>query len=289
MNKMNVVAAVVGDEASARQQLLDEAVDIFYCDLASISSFVQFQKDFPKKALVLLLTDEIEKHFADLLNYSQVKYIVSCAGFDDGTCQRAFIASSNKIRESHFFGFDKYFVDEPPNLTLKVCDSRQRHDLKDQMMEELKNSGVRSSIADRMYTVAEELLMNAIYDAPVDENGQSLYNHKSRKEEVHLSVPHQSEFNIVVSKKMAGVSVVDPFGALPSDLIVKYLKSCYEGTAGSMNQNKGGAGRGLHQIIENSDVTIFNVSPQKKTEVICLFSLERPGTLPPPTFHYFRE
>jgi hypothetical protein len=85
-----------------------------------------------------------------------------------------------------------------------------------------------------------------------------------------------------------GLSVEDPFGALNRETILKYLKSCYDGFAGSMNQNKGGAGRGLHQIIENTDITVFNVKKNVRTEVICLFNLEPAKDREQiPTFHYF--
>ena len=39
---------------------------------------------------------------------------------------------------------------------------------------------------------------------------------------------------------------------------------------------KGGAGRGLKMMIDNSDLTIFNIHKGKQTEVISLFNLE-PG------------
>lgn len=289
LKKAQLDSVAVSSVTAAFDQLRSGDFDIFYCDLASISHFTTFHKDFPDVSLVLLLTEEIEQHYSELLNYSYVHFIVSCAGFDEGTCYRAFAVSSKKIRSKKYFGYHLYFDGQEVVSTAKVQDSRQRHDLKDQMMSAIKNLGVRASVADRMYTVAEELLMNAIYDAPVGADGQAIYNHMSRKEEVKLDSAHQSNFTFIVGEKLAGVSVEDPFGALPTDLIVKYLKSCYEGKAGSLNAQKGGAGRGLHQIIENSDVTIFNVSPQCKTEVIYLFSLEKAGALPPPTFHYYRN
>ncbi|MNL35107.1 hypothetical protein D3C87_1571190 [compost metagenome] len=83
------------------------------------------------------------------------------------------------------------------------------------------------------------------------------------------------------------VSVSDPFGALTKDLIIDYLLSCYTGKAGEMNTNKGGAGRGLHQIIENSDLTIFNVKMGVRTEVISLFNLDGQKREAQPSFHYF--
>jgi hypothetical protein len=54
-----------------------------------------------------------------------------------------------------------------------------------------------------------------------------------------------------------------------------------------LNTQKGGAGRGLHQIIENSDLTIFNVKKGIRTEVICLFNIDGQKREAQPSFHYF--
>lgn len=70
-------------------------------------------------------------------------------------------------------------------------------------------------------------------------------------------------------------------------MIVNYLLSCYNGQAGSLNENKGGAGRGLHQIIENAEITIFNVKKGVRSEVICLFNIDGQKKEAQPSFHYF--
>lgn len=86
---------------------------------------------------------------------------------------------------------------------------------------------------------------------------------------------------------MIAISVEDPFGALTKEVIISYLERCYYGSAGIMNANKGGAGRGLHQIIEKSDLTIFNVKKGIKTEVISIFNLETSRKDHKLYFHYF--
>ncbi len=97
------------------------------------------------------------------------------------------------------------------------------------------------------------------YDAPVDSQGHAVFNHISRKEEVQLDTHQQSHLRYASDGVLLAVAVKDPFGSLSKDIIVDYLLTCYNGQAGSLNTNKGGAGRGLHQIIENADLTVFNV------------------------------
>jgi hypothetical protein len=155
-----------------------------------------------------------------------------------------------------------------------ILHSKQREELKGTMTEHFRRFGIRSSILGRMNTVVEEMLMNAIYDAPVDSYGKSLFNHMSRKEEILLDSYQQSQLRYACDGVHLAVAVEDNFGALTKEIIINYLKSCYEGRAGTLNEGKGGAGRGLHQIVENADLTVFNVKSGIRSEVICIFNLE---------------
>ena len=118
--------------------------------------------------------------------------------------------------------------------------------------------------------------MNAIYDAPTDKDGKSLYNHIERTQELILKPEEQGLVRFATDGMLIAVSVQDPFGSLKGSTILKYLDANYSGTAGDINakEGKGGAGRGLHQIVENSDLVVFNVDPGKKTEAIALFNVE---------------
>jgi hypothetical protein len=53
--------------------------------------------------------------------------------------------------------------------------------------------------------------------------------------------------------------------------------------------NKGGAGLGLYQLISKSDLVIFNVEADKKTEVIALFNTDPKLAKihKTPSFHFF--
>jgi hypothetical protein len=157
----------------------------------------------------------------------------------------------------------------------------------EKMEEHFKSFGVRSTFLERVHTVAEEMLMNAIYDAPVDNNGASLYNHLSRSEEINLSEDNAAILRYGTDGVLLAVSVTDPFGTLTKDVLQSYLQKNHLGE-GTESEEKGGAGKGLHMIISNSDFVVFNVRAKQKTEVICFFQLEKnKDEEPQPTFHLF--
>lgn len=187
---------------------------------------------------------------------------------------RHLIVAATKILSEDYFGLEKYLSWGVDVNSIHITGSLQRQEALNQMDNDLQNMGIRSSHRDVLRLVAEELLMNAIYDAPVDASGKSLFNQLSRQVQVELEPSQYARLRYATDGMNLAVSVEDPFGGLKASTLFKYLKSCYGGQAGSLNADKGGAGRGLHQIVENSDLLVVNLRPGKKTEIIAVISLE---------------
>ena len=221
-------------------------------------------------------------------------------GYDSIICDGLFAEESwpllaellKDISTERFQSLD-HLLQSPGNTeVVDVTSAKSRHDLKNNMVDYLKSQKVRSTITDRCFLVAEEMLMNAIYDAPTDPStGGSLYNHLSRKDDIQLVPLQYSRLEYGSKGKIVAVAVTDPFGALTRETLIDYLESCYTGNAGVINERsgKGGAGRGLHQIVENSDLTVFQVKRGRKTRVVSYFwQKENPfGENPQLSFTYF--
>jgi hypothetical protein len=155
----------------------------------------------------------------------------------------------------------------------KIQKSTERQMLNDEMRQHFSKLGVRGSVLDSVGVVLEELLMNAIYDAPMDAAGNSLYNKLPRTTAVDLKPNEQGVLRYALDGTLLAISVEDPFGGLTAKTIINYLDSCYSGKEGTMQADKGGAGRGLHQIVENSMFVVFNVQPRRRTEIIAFFDI----------------
>ncbi|MFN8791837.1 MAG: hypothetical protein ACK5Y2_10330 [Bdellovibrionales bacterium] len=201
--------------------------------------------------------------------------------FDSFLCEGLFARDSwdllaqllKDIAEQDFKSLGELLQNPTHTESVQVKSAKERHDLKDKMVDYLKTQKVRTTITDRCYQVAEEMLMNAIYDAPSDKSGKSLYNHLSRKEDVHLTPEQYSTFEYGTKNQIVAIAVSDPFGGLTRDMLIDYLEANYRGKPDHLNAQtgKGGAGRGLHQIVENSDLTVFQVKKGEKTRVVSYF------------------
>lgn len=237
--------------------------------------------------LVLMTSKKVLENIPILKQLSKIDNVITRDAEDKQLTIKTLLTTLSKLLNDDIFGIEKYLSWGVDIQTKKISSSAERLKLKDEMIEYFKHLGIRKTILEKLFLVTEELLMNAIYDAPTDTHGKSLFNHLSRKTEVVLDSHQQSQLAYGCDGIYLAVAVTDPFGTLSKKIIADYLDSCYQGQAGSLNQGKGGAGRGLHQIIENSDLTVFNVKPGKKTEVISLFFTELTKKEPNPSFHYF--
>lgn len=283
----NVQLDIASTIEEAREYIKTESYNIILCEENCVDFLNESKQQNKVQYPILLTGQDVQGNLEILRTHRFVENIISRDMEDRNTTIRYILQALGKLLGKDFFGVEKYLswgVDVKNRL---VMHSAQREELREEMYAYFKKMGIRSSILDRVNTVSEEMLMNAIYDAPVDAEGKSVFNHISRKEEVKLDTHQQSQLSYACDGVLLAVSVKDPFGALDRSVIVDYLLTCYNGEAGSLNGAKGGAGRGLHQIIENSDLTIFNVKKGVRTEVICLFNVDGQKKVAQPSFHYF--
>jgi hypothetical protein len=134
--------------------------------------------------------------------------------------------------------------------------------------------------APRMYRepieqCVDEMLMNALYDAPVDAQGQRIFSGISTRDRVAL----RSEQSVVVQYAWDGrrfaVAVRDAFGTLDRQTVLAYLHKCLH-AAQPVDRKAGGAGLGLYLMVSSSTAVYFNVLPGIATEALCMFDLGAP-------------
>jgi CRP-like cAMP-binding protein len=243
----------------------------------------------PNVDLVLLTSAAVPDYLPSLKQLSAIPNIVSRNEDDRTFTVKNIMTTVTKLLSRDLFGLEKYMswgVDIQSN---SITSSEHRAKLIDEVDAYFEKLGVRRPNRERMRGVLEEMLMNAIYDAPADKDGKPIYNHMSRSQNIVLKPAEQGLLRWATDGMLMAVSVQDPFGSLKGSTILKYLEHNYAGIgAGVVEEGKGGAGRGLHQIVENSDLVVFNVDPQKKTEVIALFNVEvKEAVNQRPTFHLF--
>ena len=129
-----------------------------------------------------------------------------------------------------------------------------------------RNLGADRREAGVVGSAAHELLMNAIYDAPVDAAGQPLYAF-DRTADVHLTEAQGPRFRLAVGPDAIGLDVTDPFGRLPRTRFFEGVLRGYDSNSEELDTSHGGAGLGLYSLFAGGSVLRAELRPLKQTHV----------------------
>ena len=130
--------------------------------------------------------------------------------------------------------------------------------------------GLPKRIGEMFGELAHELLMNAVYDAPVDGNGRARHAH-DRKTAVVLHPEEAAMLRVGCDGVRLALQVTDPFGRLERSHVFAGLQ---RGLRGQMDTARGGAGLGLTVCANATIALVFDVVPGHKTEVTGVYDLD---------------
>jgi CRP-like cAMP-binding protein len=276
----------------AKQCIKDRSYDVAFLSSDMLSLSESIEKSSPETDLVYIARSEAETGVLDKLNSSSHLSNVLGRREDDRVFfVKNILTTVSKLITKDYFGLEKYLNWGVDVQRASITGSSCRAELIHQMSEYFKSVGLRKRVIESAEFVGEELLMNAIYDAPRDDSGNPKYNHLPRSEEVKLEESERGFFRYACDGVLAALSVEDPFGALDREVILSYLNrgSQPDLDLGTHEAQKGGAGLGLFQVIETADLIVYNVKKGLRTEVIALFNVDlsqskKDGA---PSFHFF--
>lgn len=184
-------------------------------------------------------------------------------------------ATVAKILTGEIFGLDRYLAPNAQKKELKVRSSSQKQAIIDELEEFARAAGCHQLVAQGVAVAGDELLTNAVYNAPVDALGQSRFASWPRTREVTLEPHEEVTFTFGFDGRKLGLSASDPFGSLKPARILDYLAKCFKRGDDQIDQKDGGAGLGLFTLFNMVHHFIINIAPQKRTEAIGLVEVTK--------------
>ena len=124
----------------------------------------------------------------------------------------------------------------------------------------------RSNFLSETGLVLDELLMNAFYNAPVDDFGEKLHSRKPRNENLILD-RGKNEITIFCSENFLAINCRDPFGSLVPGEIIPLMQSGKSRVVRNIPQTRKGAGIGLSLLFRYSDILIFKIQKNSFTDI----------------------
>ena len=242
--------------------------------------------------ITILVTDmPIQQYCAALGDNDLLLLDHVVANFDSDWAASDLAITLQKIIRKDLFGIEKYLSPGTTIQTRTIKGSSARDPINKEVQEWAESCGLGKNIARLAYGISEELLMNAIYDAPVA-GGRTHYEAMDRHAPRELAPEDWPTLRFGVDDRLFAISITDPFGAFLRERWFTYLRKALKRNdlESLIDTKKGGAGLGLFKMLYSSHGVVCNVDPGKATEVIILISFQHPirdFIHTPRSIHYF--
>jgi hypothetical protein len=257
MGRFDLVMACYDEEVRSPPDLL-EAFDII-------------RSESPETVFVLHATEPAEDYLPLLQSRPYLRNLI--AKNEDPLEPEELIVTAEKLLRKDIFGIHKYLRWGVEPLSLQVCESQRKQAYVGQVVDYATTLGCNSRTIELVSAIVDELVTNALFNAPTDGEGNSRYRDLKRSEHVVLSDSDAATLQFACDGDFIAVSTRDPFGSLQHETVIEYLNRCLVKGPRQISDDSGGAGLGLYRVFKSVSKFVVNLDPGKQTEVICLIDL----------------
>jgi hypothetical protein len=209
------------------------------------------------KAALGELTDYLKDH--------RVNHVIVGEELDRGV-----FVTAQKLLTGDIFGIEKYLPEGTPVHYVRLRDFEGRGKALDTVLAYAEEAKMRRQVRSAIGSVCEELLMNALYDAPVDENGNQIFAEVDPHDRTKSRSPRPVSIRYAATESQFAVAVRDRFGRLAKNTILAYIDKCLHSPV-QIDRKTYGAGLGLYLVANAAASYLVNVAYGIATEVVCTF------------------
>jgi hypothetical protein len=201
----------------------------------------------------------------DYLKDYRVNHVIVGEELDRGV-----FVTAQKLLTGDIFGIEKYLPEGTPVHYVRLRDFEGRGKALDTVLAYAEEAKMRRQVRSAIGSVCEELLMNALYDAPVDENGNQVFAEVDPHDRTKSRSPRPVSIRYAATETQFAVAVRDRFGRLAKNTILAYIDKCLHSPV-QIDRKTYGAGLGLYLVANAAASYLVNVAYGIATEVVCTF------------------
>ncbi|HWO18173.1 MAG TPA: hypothetical protein VNO30_05335 [Kofleriaceae bacterium] len=189
-----------------------------------------------------------------------------------------------KVIRGDAFGLEKYLMWGAEVRSYTLADTRDRDTAVAELAKEVIASGLPERAGSLASVIADELLTNALYAAPVDEAGQRFRAQEARDQSRALTGREAVTVRWATDARYLAIEVRDSWGSIDDTMIATRLAS------GAKRAPQTDGGMGLPLVYACCTQLVVGTAPAARTEVIALLDVRyRPTELGrAASFHTFR-
>lgn len=178
--------------------------------------------------------------------------------------------TAQKLIKNDLFGAEKYLLWGTQLHEITLTRGSQRPHIVAELSENVRGCGQSARVASMAMLVTDELLSNAVHNAPTDADGEHYRKDLPRDGELELDARHQVRLRWGCDARYLAIEVNDGFGSLSRDTILASM------ARNDIRESGGGAGMGVALIYRSCDHLVFNLAPGRRTEIIALIDVRYP-------------
>jgi hypothetical protein len=252
-----------------------KACDILICTEPNLE-ILEFHKQQIPNGVRILVTDQTMEFYSEKLDNKEELLVDHVIAYTpDGYLTRLEVVTTlKKLLTNEVFGIDKYLKGGTEIIVKEVTGPSAREQLNSEVMEYANNHRVGTYRSKLAFSISEELLMNATYDALAAANIHQ-YGNLREKPTTILNPEHRPQIQYACDGDILVIGVKDPFGLLKKEKFFQYLKKVLsrDDSTKIIDTKKGGAGLGLFKILFSSHSMVCNVEDNKLTEMMAIIDL----------------
>lgn len=222
----------------------------------------------PNGPRLLLMSSAQRREYENLFVELERHDLTNVLAHDTAVRPSDLIVTIQKITRGDIFGLDKYFGWGVEPFTIDIASSADLARAVDHATQFASDLEVHPRLIENLATVAHELATNAVYNAPVGDDGAPRFAHLPRTADVSLRAGEEVSLTVCCDGQHLGVAVTDCFGAMTREKTLAYLSKCLRRDHAQPAAGKGGAGLGLYMTFDSVNHLVVNIGRGRRTEVI---------------------
>jgi len=252
-------------------------LDLFLIDVSTEQDFETYVQHATTSAaqVHLIVNSELSSIPASLQSEHCRSFLIRTYGNFEETAKaysRLITIASSSHQEK--FAIEDLLKSPSEVNQVTLTHSDQKIECLNQVREYLIHHAVISErIVEIILNGLDEILMNAIYDAPVDENGNQRLTKIPRNTPIALDEKNQVELHTVYDGQSFAFKVVDHFGSVNQLKLLKHIFLGSQDHLFQMNEAIANAGVGLASTFRMGASLMFISKKGIRTEVVVYFKL----------------
>lgn len=180
---------------------------------------------------------------------------------NDGAAQTVYAHLTENIFNEIPLGLSSFFT-AGSRRNIQLTSSDHRSPALAAMRKFLTHGGMSPRLGNLVEQACDELLLNAIYHAPVDHSGRHYQANKDKSQIFAMQKSEEVTISLMSNEHYFGICVIDNFGSLNAKQVLENL---------TKNQTEGSVQLGLFKILDSGFSLLLNVIPGQLTEAMIFF------------------